>query len=234
MNNTKDTPSFYTWKDVVRINGKNYCEEFPISGKRDLAIFHIDDFLEAVATKYKVDIDDIKTYMIDGIGFNCVDDNLQWGAEACGAYVGGEEWFSDMSIIDEFTDDYGFLSNYSYSPITYEGIHYKSVEAAFQAAKTTSLETKKRIAKMKPSEAKKRGRTLALRPDWEQVKVDIMTELVTLKFATNPELKEELLNTQDWLLVEGNWWNDTFWGVCNGKGENHLGEILMEVRENLR
>jgi predicted NAD-dependent protein-ADP-ribosyltransferase YbiA (DUF1768 family) len=53
------------------------------------------------------------------------------------------------------------------------------------------------------------------------------------KFSRNPELRVKLLNTGDLQLVEGNYWGDTFWGVCNGKGENHLGKILMRVRKEL-
>ena len=85
-----------------------------------------------------------------------------------------------------------------------------------------------------PAEAKRFGRRVRLRLDWEQVKLDIMRQLVADKFARSDELRRRLLATGDAELVEGNAWNDTFWGVCRGRGQNHLGRILMEVRDGLR
>lgn len=73
-----------------------------------------------------------------------------------------------------------------------------------------------------------------LRRDWEEVKLDIMYELLKCKFDQNPSLKEKLINTGDRLLVEGNDWHDTYWGVCNGKGSNHLGKLLMKLREEYK
>jgi predicted NAD-dependent protein-ADP-ribosyltransferase YbiA (DUF1768 family) len=74
-----------------------------------------------------------------------------------------------------------------------------------------------------------------MRPDWEKIKVQTMRELVTLKF-TDPQLAELLLATGDALIKEGNRWGDTFWGVDlrNGQGQNILGQILMNIRSNLR
>lgn len=84
-----------------------------------------------------------------------------------------------------------------------------------------------------PGEAKRLGRKATLRLDWEKVKLTIMEDLLRQKFAWK-ELKEKLLSTGDEELVEGNTWSDTFWGVCNGKGENHLGKLLMKIREELK
>lgn len=80
------------------------------------------------------------------------------------------------------------------------------------------------------------GRRVALRPDWENVKLSIMEEIVCAKFIQNEYLREMLRSTGNAMLEEGNVWNDTFWGVNNktGKGENNLGKILMRVREKLR
>ena len=50
----------------------------------------------------------------------------------------------------------------------------------------------------------------------------------------NFALTELLLSTEDSSLVEGNDWNDKFWGVCQGKGLNHLGRILMKVRKEVK
>lgn len=83
-------------------------------------------------------------------------------------------------------------------------------------------------------ESKHYCRTLPLRADWEDVKLDIMHEVVKAKFEQNEELKEKLLATGDAYLEEGNWWWDRYWGVYQGEGENHLGKILMRVRAELR
>lgn len=82
----------YTWKDVVKVNGKITAEEFEISGVMDDDdVYQIDDFLKAVAQKYGVDIDDVETYMMDDIDFN--PSELPYGAEECGCYINGvAEW----------------------------------------------------------------------------------------------------------------------------------------------
>lgn len=82
----------YTWKDVVKVNGKISTEEFEISGVMDNEdVYQIDDFLKAVAQKYRVDVDDVETYMMDDIEFN--PEELPYGAEACGCYINGvAEW----------------------------------------------------------------------------------------------------------------------------------------------
>jgi predicted NAD-dependent protein-ADP-ribosyltransferase YbiA (DUF1768 family) len=82
--------------------------------------------------------------------------------------------------------------------------------------------------------AKKFGTQIPIREDWDDVKVDIMKEIVESKFNENPDLKEKLLATGGLYIEETNWWNDTFWGVCNGVGKNRLGNILMELREKYR
>ena len=91
-----DNAPVYEWRDVVEINGKHYCECFPISGEMDDDAFQLDDFFEAVAEKHGVDIDDIKTYMMDDIHFNPKE--LEFGAEACGCYINGvPEWCIEPS-----------------------------------------------------------------------------------------------------------------------------------------
>jgi ribA/ribD-fused uncharacterized protein len=141
---------------------------------------------------------------------------------------------NNVKIIDSFHGEYAFLSNYYDSPIFYDGILYPTVEHAFQAAKTTVFIQRIIIANKKtPGQAKCAGRKVTLRDNWDDIKLYIMKELIILKF-TNPKLKSALLNTKDAELIERNTWNDTYWGICNGIGENHLGKILMEVREMLR
>lgn len=136
--------------------------------------------------------------------------------------------------IDSFRGTHRFLSNFFPAEVAYEGAIYPSVENAFQAAKCVSASEREVFRVCSPAEAKRFGRRVCLRPDWEHVKLDIMRQLVTDKFARSDELRHRLLATGDAELVEDNAWNDTFWGVCRGRGQNHLGRILMEVRDGLR
>lgn len=137
-------------------------------------------------------------------------------------------------MIDEFDGKYRFLSNFYPAPVTYEGMDYASVENAYQAAKTTDVEKRKEFQFIKASEAKRKGKVVALRPQWNSMRVNIMHELVLQKFTVYPHLKEMLLATGVEELQEGNWWGDTFWGTVNGVGENWLGRILMQVRRELQ
>ena len=137
-------------------------------------------------------------------------------------------------MINKFVSEYAFLSNFFEIPIYYSGILYQNSEAAFQAQKTLDPEERKKFSTLSSNEAKKKGRHVALRDDWEQVKDDIMFDIVLSKFASNPVLKNLLLDTNNEELIEGNTWNDTYWGVCNGRGQNHLGKILMKVRSLLK
>lgn len=139
-------------------------------------------------------------------------------------------------VIDKFRDEYFFLSNFYPAPVTYRGLTYKNNEAAFQAQKCMTEEEKFAFTEYEPARAKSRGRQVSLRPDWEKVKVGIMEEIVEAKFTRNEDLRQMLLATGEATLKEGNTWNDIFWGVNikTGTGENHLGKILMRVREKLR
>ena len=141
-----------------------------------------------------------------------------------------------ISTIDSFRGKYYFLSNFFPAEVTYNGLTYQNNEAAFQAQKTYSKEERIEFTTLEPRDAKRRGRRVRLRRDWEQVKDRIMEEIVRAKFSQNEELKEQLLATGDAQLVEGNRWNDRYWGVDiqSGVGENHLGKILMKVRSELR
>lgn len=137
----------------------------------------------------------------------------------------------DKAAIYLFRDEYFFLSNFYICNVKIDGVIYTSAEAAFQAQKCVNPEEKKRFIDMTPNQAKKYGKTVKLRPDWEDVKISIMKEIVSQKFLQNPTLLEKLMSTDNRLIVEGNAWRDTFWGVSHGKGKNNLGKILMEVRE---
>ena len=137
-------------------------------------------------------------------------------------------------MIGPFKCQYEFLSNFYPSRIFYDGFMYPTVEHAFQASKTMDYDIRKSIALAQtPNIAKKMGRKIVLRPYWSDIKVFIMADLVSKKFAI-PELQIKLLETGNEELIEINWWNDVFWGFCNGVGENNLGKILMQIRSNLR
>ena len=137
-------------------------------------------------------------------------------------------------MINSFRAENYFLSNFYEKPLTYDGITYQNSEAAFQAQKTTDIDVRRQFADLDPYNAKKMGRKLSLRPDWEQVKVQVMYEVVSAKFSQNPDLKEMLIATGDQELIEGNDWGDRIWGQVDGNGQNLLGKILMRVRDELK
>ena len=137
-------------------------------------------------------------------------------------------------MINSFRGEHRFLSNFHPIEIEYEGEWYPSVEHAYQAAKTIEKSVRMFFLAGSSGDAKKLGRSINLRPDWDQVKVPIMRELLKKKFTKGTVLADKLLSTGDEELIEGNWWGDCFWGVCKGKGENWLGKLLMEVRSELK
>lgn len=137
--------------------------------------------------------------------------------------------------IKRFVKEFRFLSNF-YMPasIFIEGQKFRSSEHAYQAMKTLDMDLRKQIADLEtPGQAKRFGSKLIIRPDWEQIKLQVMKSILELKFE-NPFLCELLLATGDAELVEENVWGDTFWGVCKGEGQNHLGKLLEEVRDALK
>lgn len=139
---------------------------------------------------------------------------------------------SDNKTISEFRGEYEFLSNFYETEIYYWGYKYRNAEAAFQAMKDP-LQASLFVG-LDAKAAKRLGRKVNLRKDWEQLKVDFMYSVCFAKFTQNPELGDRLVSTGDKTLVEGNTWGDTEWGVCNGKGKNLLGNILMQVREKIK
>lgn len=146
-------------------------------------------------------------------------------------------------MINTFDGEFAFLSNF------YEqksrimdgwGNRYPTVEHAFQAMKTTERQKRSEIANAAtPGKAKRLGRQVQLRPDWEEIKEDVMRACLRAKFS-NPALGEKLLATGDQWLEEGNTWHDNYWGVCQCercqdiRGRNRLGHLLMELREEMR
>ncbi|MDO4328940.1 MAG: nicotinate (nicotinamide) nucleotide adenylyltransferase [Lachnospiraceae bacterium] len=179
---------------------------------------------------------------LEGISSTSVRDLLRDGNENGAKQVHPKVWkllleegWLKMDITS-FRGDYHFLSNFYEAPVEYGGLIYGNNEAAFQAQKCRTEEERKAFTELRPSKAKRAGRQVQLRPDWEKVKVGLMEEIVRAKFAQNPDLAGRLLATGDRKLVEGNTWGDTCWGVDSrtGQGENHFGRILMKIRDELR
>lgn len=136
--------------------------------------------------------------------------------------------------ISEFRGEFAFLSNFYPSPIQLGTVEFPTVEHAFQASKTYSLDEHMHISTLTtPAAARRYGRSIALRADWEDVKVDIMRTLLEKKFKL-PHLREKLLATRDREISHDNSWRDTYWGTCNGSGKDMLGILLMKVREGIR
>lgn len=126
-----------------------------------------------------------------------------------------------------------FLSNFWPSPVILDGHSYRSVEHAYQAAKTIVPEHRTfiRVADG-PADAKRRGKTITVREGWADMRLAVMEDLLRQKFATDP-LRKKLKDTGKREIIEGNWWGDYFWGISNGRGENHLGKLLMKIRSEL-
>lgn len=139
-----------------------------------------------------------------------------------------------MNKINSFRDEYYFLSNFYECPVTYNGLTYKNNEAAFQAQKCITMNERFKFINLNASEAKKLGRRVVLRKDWEDIKIKVMTAIVKAKFEQNEDLQKKLLATEDAYLEEGNTWGDRIWGTVNGVGANNLGKILMNVRKELQ
>jgi len=144
-----------------------------------------------------------------------------------------------MSLLGEpiisFFGEYRWLSNFWPCDIVFDKEHYDSVEAAYVAAKTLDPEIRIAIRQLStPGKVKRFGRNIELRDDWEPVKISVMRELLQQKFAPGTELSKKLIATGKVPIIEGNTWGDTFWGVCDGKGDNVLGNILEQIRNDLR
>lgn len=143
-------------------------------------------------------------------------------------------------VITDFDGQYYFLSNFTYSPFILNGKEYETVEHYFQSMKTTNLTIRDRIRTCgHPRFAKKFGRQTQLRIDWEKVKYTVMQQAVRAKFKQSLRFANLLKATHPYELIEGNTWHDNIWGDChcdrckNIIGQNLLGKILMEVRDEL-
>ena len=142
--------------------------------------------------------------------------------------------------INSFSGEFEFLSNFYPSPIIVAGESFPTVEHCFQAFKAEHKEDFIRIQTAAvPGLAKRIGRSVEMRPDWENIKIDVMRSALEKKFAI-PELREKLLATGNEPLIEGNWWHDNTYGDCKCDkcavklGRNLLGKLLMDLRTRIR
>lgn len=140
----------------------------------------------------------------------------------------GEERIENHMTIDSFRGPYAFLSNFKEANIYIFDSMFRNAEAAYQSQKCP--ERAYRFVGLSAAEAKTLGKTVPIRKNWDEIKVNVMRTVLLAKFRQNRRLAKQLLDTKDSLLIEGNTWHDTYWGVCNGIGKNMLGELLMEVR----
>ena len=146
---------------------------------------------------------------------------------------------SSIKRVDSFKDVYEKFSNFYPVVIHLEGINFPSVEHAFVAAKSTDVFFRKRIAELPPDKAgkaKRMGRKIYIRADWDMVKIAYMKRFLMQKFMYEG-FRDLLLSTWNMEIVEGNYWHDNYWGDCfcpkckDIPGKNNLGKLLMKVRE---
>jgi ribA/ribD-fused uncharacterized protein len=136
--------------------------------------------------------------------------------------------------IESFSGEYRWLSNFWPCKVFLEDLEFRSVEAAYVASKTLDENIREQVQELKTSgECKAFGKTIPLRKDWKEVRLKVMENLLRQKFQKDSELGQKLISTKNIELIEGNYWNDTFWGVCKGKGKNNLGKLLMKIRREL-
>lgn len=141
-------------------------------------------------------------------------------------------------MIISFDGPHRFLSNFYPVKVTFEGMEFPTVEHSYQSAKCTSLQERIVIQiAATPGKAKRLGHKVTMCQNWDAIRVDVMRSLLVQKFS-NPSLKDMLLNTGEQQLIEGNAWGDKFWGAVleNGRwvGQNKLGNLLMQIRNELR
>lgn len=133
-----------------------------------------------------------------------------------------------------FFAEYRTFSNFHEAPLEVFGGRYLCSEAAYMSQKSTDPDVRAQFQNLAGVAAKRLGRKVTLREDWEAVKNDIMYQVLKAKFTQSAELREQLLATGNLYLEETNYWKDTYWGVCNGVGRNMLGLLLMRVRNEIR
>lgn len=151
----------------------------------------------------------------------------------------------DETGIYGFFGEYRYLSNFHLCKVVVDGLEFPSSEHAFMYGKLTD-EKKEWVSPvthrslyddvilLSCKDVKAWGRTVDLRPNWDAERLKVMEDALYSKFTLNEDIKQKLRDTGDLYLEESNWWKDTFWGVCNGVGQNHLGKLLMKIRNELK
>lgn len=134
--------------------------------------------------------------------------------------------------ITKFSGPDSWLSNFHPVRVQYAGAIYPTVENAYQAAKMGDPGARAPMTACPPAVARRLGRTFFIRNDWEDIRLAVMEQLLRQKFA-EPALRKRLYRTRGRRLIETNFWHDRFWGVCRGTGCNHLGELIMKIREDV-
>lgn len=142
-------------------------------------------------------------------------------------------------MIEQFKDEYRWLSNFWFfdKPMRYQDMSFATNEHFYVAMKTKDINIRKQVSEHPLKGVKKFGQGIGIREDWDNIKVEVMLYGLRYKFSeSNPKLRQQLLNTGDSHIQEGNWWCDMYWGVClkTGVGENNLGKLLMQVREEIK
>lgn len=126
-----------------------------------------------------------------------------------------------------------YLSNfYDCNMDSWYSAGIKNAESAYQQMKCASVDDWHRFQNLSGAQAKALGKQVEIRTDWNNMRLIVMKHVLITKFLCNPDLREMLVDTGKQEIIEGNTWNDTYWGVCNGIGSNHLGKILMEIRSS--
>lgn len=138
----------------------------------------------------------------------------------------------NKNIIKEFRGEYYFLSNFYPINIKIGDNTYSSVEAAYQAMKCKTKDERKQFVGISAVQAKRLGKKIPLRRDWEREKFRVMNHLLEIKFS-DKHLSKRLKETGGAFITHENYWKDTYWGVYNGKGKDMLGKLLMEIREDV-
>lgn len=137
--------------------------------------------------------------------------------------------------ISEFSGEYRWLSNFAECRIILGNTTYSSVEHAYQSMKSDDPEWRKFCADPSNSAGtiKRKSRDVTIIPRWDDLKELVMYICLFQKYLQEPYLTA-LVETGDSLIIEGNTWGDTFWGVCDGKGQNRLGELIMKIRDKVK
>lgn len=137
-------------------------------------------------------------------------------------------------MIDNFSGKTMWLSNFFLAPVYAYGLLYPANEHAYHAAKCVYFGQRADFQVLTAADSKKHSKAIEVRSDWHDIKFDVMLRLTRQKFYLHKTLRDRLEKTGDQELIEGNTWGDIYWGVCQGVGQNNLGKILMQVRQEFR